>query len=95
MHPSVRPSRHPPIHFFSTVFTDTAALLKEKLSQLSNNEDGPLESIGRPTKRHAPNPPPRHVNNDNASLPPKRQLSEDSKSTTTGSYESEGSSEQW
>ena len=79
-------------------YTDTAALLKEKLDQLSTNEDGPLEGIGK--KRHAPPPPSSHststyTTQDNVSLPPKRQVSDDGKSTTTGSYESEGSNEQW
>ena len=76
-------------------YTDTAALLKEKLDQLSTNEDGQLEGIGK--KRHAPPPPSSHstYTQDNVSLPPKRQVSDDGKSTTTGSYESEGSNEQW
>ena len=75
-------------------YTDTAALLKEKLQQLSNNEDGQLEGIGK--KRHAPPPPSQSsYTQDNVSLPPKRQTSDDGKSTTTGSYESEGSNDQW
>ena len=75
-------------------YTDTAALLKEKLSQLSNNEDGQLEGIGK--KRHAPPPPSQsNYSQDNISLPPKRLNSDDGKSTTTGSYESEGSNDQW
>lgn len=74
-------------------YTDTAALLKEKLQQLSNNEDGQLEGIGK--KRPAPAPPSQSTyTQDNVSLPPKRQTSDDGKSTTTGSYESEGSNEQ-
>lgn len=81
----------------SVGYTDTDELLKEKLSQLRKSDDGILESIGKSSKRQAPCPPLHDVG-DNTSLPPKRQNSnpsEDSKSTTTGSYESEGSNEQW
>lgn len=78
----------------STVgYTDTDALLKEKLARLRKSDDGILESIATSGKRAAP-PPPAQDGVEEGSLPPKRQTSQSSEDTTT-SYESEGSNEQW
>ncbi|KAH3835621.1 hypothetical protein DPMN_108977, partial [Dreissena polymorpha] len=74
-------------------YTDTDALLKEKLSRLRKSEDGILESIGKSGKRPAPAPPSQD-GGDNNSIPPKRQTSQTSDDVTT-SYESEGSNDQW
>lgn len=81
-------------------YTDTDALLKEKLSQLRKNEDGILEGIGNPASRAQPHLQdlPRYAHGDHVDIPTKRQMSstsDESKSTTTGSYESEGTNEQW
>ncbi|XP_052794329.1 uncharacterized protein LOC128227643 isoform X3 [Mya arenaria] len=75
-------------------YTDTDALLKEKLARLKKTDDGILESIATSGKRAAPPPPVQDVE-DNGSLPPKRQTSQTSEDATTTSYESEGTNEQW
>lgn len=82
--------------------TNTDALLKEKLSQMNKNGECELESIGKSKKRIAPGPPlaafPNYNTGDNDSLTPKRQTSqssEDSKSTTTGSYQTDNENDQW
>ncbi|WAR00736.1 MYO3B-like protein, partial [Mya arenaria] len=74
-------------------YTDTDALLKEKLARLKKTDDGILESIATSGKRAAPPPPVQDVE-DNGSLPPKRQTSQTSEDATTTSYESEGTNEQ-
>jgi hypothetical protein len=71
--------------------------LKEKLSQLHTNEDGILEGIGGPVK-YEDCKLPRYIPTGQDGIPTKRQLSntsEESKSTTTGSYESEITNDQW
>ncbi|XP_060554144.1 uncharacterized protein LOC132715175 isoform X2 [Ruditapes philippinarum] len=75
----------------------TDDLLKEKLSQLHTNEDGILEGIGGPVK-YEDCKLPRYIPTGQDGIPTKRQLSntsEESKSTTTGSYESEITNDQW
>ncbi|KAL4227394.1 hypothetical protein ACF0H5_012837 [Mactra antiquata] len=87
-------------------YLDTDALMKEKLSQMNKNEGNDVILEGFGGGQGQPRSPgytnnvqmPRYVSGDNSSIPPKRQMSsqsDDSKSTTTGSYESEGSHEQW
>lgn len=89
-----RKSDHPEIN----EYIGTDALLQEKLSQLRTNEDGILEGIGSATKHPSDCKPPQYTPLDQDILPPKRQMSntsEESKSTTTGSYESDVPNEQW
>lgn len=87
-------------------YLDTDALLKEKLSQMQNNDGGDVILGGFVGGQGGQRPPaytnnvqmPRYMSGDNMNIPPKRQMSnisDDSKSTITGSYESEGGNEQW
>ncbi|KAL3866223.1 hypothetical protein ACJMK2_043545 [Sinanodonta woodiana] len=70
-------------------YTDTAALLQEKLVQLNDNGTGKLSGLDKRMKKAAPQPPScGNLTDDGISLPSKVPMSEESKSTTTTSYES-------